>query len=101
MVCRQAIEIEKDILAETFSPDPLYASTCIECWKSRSVLCGDSSKVQKWEPRRIAFNIAGVLLVVAGCVWFLQGINVLPGSFMTGQIRWAVYGGYCCDRRCG
>jgi uncharacterized membrane protein HdeD (DUF308 family) len=32
------------------------------------------------------------LLVVSGSVWFLQGINVLPGSFMTGQIRWAVYG---------
>jgi len=42
---------------------------------------------------KIAFNIAGVLLVVSGSVWFLQGINVLPGSFMTGQIRWAVYGG--------
>jgi len=28
-----------------------------------------------------------------GCVWFLQGINVLPGSFMTGQTKWAVYGG--------
>ena len=41
----------------------------------------------------IAFNIVGVLLVVSGSVWFLQGINVLPGSFMTGQIRWAVYGG--------
>lgn len=27
-----------------------------------------------------------------GSVWFLQGINILPGSFMTGQIRWAVYG---------
>ena len=27
-----------------------------------------------------------------GGVWFLQGINMLPGSFMTGQIRWAVYG---------
>jgi hypothetical protein len=26
-------------------------------------------------------------------VAFLQGINVLPGSFMTGQTRWAVYGG--------
>jgi hypothetical protein len=38
-------------------------------------------------------NVVGVLLVVAGSVWFLQGINVLPGSFMTGQIRWAVYGG--------
>lgn len=27
-----------------------------------------------------------------GCVWVLQGINVLPGSFMTGQTKWAVYG---------
>jgi hypothetical protein len=42
---------------------------------------------------RIALNIAGVLLVLFGATWFLQGINVLPGSFMTGQIRWAVYGG--------
>lgn len=41
----------------------------------------------------MALNIVGVLLVVSGCVWFLQGISVLPGSFMTGQIRWAVYGG--------
>lgn len=28
-----------------------------------------------------------------GAVWFLQGINVLPGSFMTGQTKWAVIGG--------
>jgi len=28
-----------------------------------------------------------------GCVWILQGINILPGSFMTGQTKWAVYGG--------
>jgi hypothetical protein len=35
----------------------------------------------------------GVVLVLFGGIWFLQGINVLPGSFMTGQIRWAVYGG--------
>jgi hypothetical protein len=32
------------------------------------------------------------LLALTGAVWFLQGINVLPGSFMTGQIRWAIYG---------
>ena len=38
-------------------------------------------------------NIAGALLVLLGVIWFLQGINVLPGSFMTGQIQWAVYGG--------
>jgi hypothetical protein len=41
---------------------------------------------------RIVSNIAGVVLVLFGCIWFLQGVNVLPGSFMTGQIRWAVYG---------
>lgn len=37
-------------------------------------------------------NIAGAVLVLFGVIWFLQGINVLPGSFMTGQIQWAVYG---------
>lgn len=42
---------------------------------------------------RILLNIVGVVLVFFGGVWFLQGINVLPGSFMTGQIKWAVYGG--------
>ena len=42
---------------------------------------------------RIVLRIVGVLLVVFGCIWFLQGVNVLPGSFMTGQIQWAVYGG--------
>lgn len=38
-------------------------------------------------------RILGTILVVLGLIWFLQGINVLPGSFMTGQIRWAIYGG--------
>lgn len=42
---------------------------------------------------KIALNIVGGLLVAFGGVWFLQGVNVLPGSFMTGQIRWAIYGG--------
>ena len=42
---------------------------------------------------KLFLNIVAVLLILAGGVWFLQGINVLPGSFMTGQIRWAVYGG--------
>lgn len=41
---------------------------------------------------RIVLNIVGVLLVLMGGVWFLQGIDVLPGSFMTGEIRWAIYG---------
>jgi len=42
---------------------------------------------------RVALYVIAGLLVLMGSVWFLQGINVLPGSFMTGQIRWAIYGG--------
>ena len=40
-------------------------------------------------------SIAGILLVITGAVWFLQGINVLPGSFVTGQTKWAVIGAAC------
>lgn len=36
--------------------------------------------------------VVAVLLILAGAVWFLQGINLLPGSFMTGQTQWAVIG---------
>ncbi|MGZ5425222.1 MAG: hypothetical protein ACXW2R_01935 [Candidatus Aminicenantales bacterium] len=42
---------------------------------------------------KVILTIIGVLLILSGGVWILQGINVLPGSFMTGQIRWAIYGG--------
>jgi hypothetical protein len=41
---------------------------------------------------RIALNVAGILCLLAGCIWSLQGINILPGSFMTGQTKWAIYG---------
>ncbi|HEV7992354.1 MAG TPA: hypothetical protein VGP25_11060 [Gemmatimonadaceae bacterium] len=41
---------------------------------------------------RTAAIVLGVLLVLIGIVWILQGINVLPGSFMTGQTKWAVNG---------
>lgn len=41
----------------------------------------------------IAVSVVGVLMVLVGFGWFLQGINVLPGSFMTGEIQWAFYGG--------
>jgi hypothetical protein len=41
---------------------------------------------------KLALKIIGVLMILAGAVWILQGINILPGSFMTGQIRWAIYG---------
>jgi hypothetical protein len=42
---------------------------------------------------RIVLNIVGVALVLLGSVWILQGMNVLLGSPMSGQSRWAVRGG--------
>lgn len=33
--------------------------------------------------------IGGAILALVGAVWVLQGLNVLPGSFMTGQSFWA------------
>ena len=41
----------------------------------------------------IILRVVGVLLVLIGTVWFFQGIGVLPGSFMSGQLKWAVNGG--------
>jgi hypothetical protein len=41
---------------------------------------------------RMAARILGSLLALGGVVWILQGVNVLPGSFMTGDLRWAYRG---------
>ena len=41
---------------------------------------------------KIVLNVVGVLCILMGGVWFLQGVNILPGSFMTGQTQWAFYG---------
>lgn len=38
-------------------------------------------------------NIFAGMLILAGGIFFLQGINILPGSFMTGEPQWAVNGG--------
>ena len=42
---------------------------------------------------KIILRMIVVLLTIGGGVWFLQGINVLPGSFIIGQPQWAAYGG--------
>jgi hypothetical protein len=36
-----------------------------------------------------AMVIVGAILDLIGTIWILQGLNVLPGSFMTGQVFWA------------
>jgi len=42
---------------------------------------------------KIVLNIVSVVLILAGGTFFLQGINVLPGSVMTGDPQWAINGG--------
>jgi hypothetical protein len=43
-----------------------------------------------WLRRAIA-----ILLILGGTVWFLQGVGVIEGSFMTGEALWAVIGAGC------
>ncbi len=37
-------------------------------------------------------NVVAVILVLVGLVWILQGVNVLPGSFMSGNPLYTVLG---------
>ena len=37
--------------------------------------------------------VVALLLFLPGLMFFLQGINILPGSFMTGDPQWAINGG--------
>jgi hypothetical protein len=40
----------------------------------------------------LVLNAVGGLLTAIGIVWILQGFNILPGSFMTGDLFWAGMG---------
>lgn len=37
-------------------------------------------------------TIVGILLLLIGALWILQGLNVVRGSFMSGQTMWLVIG---------
>lgn len=42
---------------------------------------------------RVVSSLIGVLMVVVGAVWILQGLNLaFRVGFMVGQRRWVVYG---------
>ena len=41
---------------------------------------------------KTSIYVFGGLLMLVGTVWVLQGVNILPGSFMTGDIQWAYNG---------
>jgi hypothetical protein len=37
----------------------------------------------------LLLKIVASLALLIGAVWVLQGLNILPGSFMTGRMEWA------------
>lgn len=41
---------------------------------------------------KILLSIVSVVVFLAGLTFFLQGINILPGSYMTGDPQWAING---------
>ena len=42
---------------------------------------------------KLALQVFSGMFFLAGLTFFLQGINVLPGSYMTGDPQWAINGG--------
>jgi uncharacterized membrane protein len=41
---------------------------------------------------RWVFNVLGVILVLIGIVWILQGVGVLMGSMMSGHLQYSGLG---------
>jgi hypothetical protein len=42
--------------------------------------------------RNWLLSIGGLVLIIAGGIWALQGFGVIGGSFMSGNSTWAIIG---------
>lgn len=42
--------------------------------------------------RRPVLIVIGVVAILLGLLWVGQGLNLIPGSFMTGDPKWFVIG---------
>lgn len=42
--------------------------------------------------RRAVAVVLGVVAILFGLLWVGQGLNLIPGSFMTGDPKWFVIG---------
>jgi hypothetical protein len=51
-----------------------------------------SGRAKKDGGMKIAGNVIGGLFLLIGIVWCLQGLTLLGGSFMTGQMEWFYIG---------
>ena len=52
-----------------------------------AVIGTNKEEMMKW-----VLTVVGVFLILIGIVWILQGINALPGSYMSGKIGYSVLG---------
>jgi hypothetical protein len=50
------------------------------------------STVDRVKGRRIVLVVLGVLLVLVGVLWTLQGVGLVGGSVMSGVTLWAIVG---------
>jgi hypothetical protein len=41
---------------------------------------------------KLGMNIATAVFLLIGVVWTLQGMNIIGGSFMSGQLLWLYIG---------
>lgn len=37
---------------------------------------------------KLILAVVAVMMVIVGGIWIFQGLNILPGSFMTGHMEW-------------
>ena len=97
--CRPATTIDHLFLIFRFTEAPPINhgapglpqdSRCVLFVNGKSAL--DLRRIINEAPVKIAAKALGIVLMLVGLVWILQGFNILPGSFMTGQIQWAVFG---------
>ncbi len=42
---------------------------------------------------KLFLNVVSAILILAGGVFFLQGIRILPSPLMYGKIEWVIIGG--------
>jgi hypothetical protein len=41
---------------------------------------------------KLIYNLVAAVAILMGCVWILQGLNIMPGSAMSGHIQWTGWG---------
>ncbi len=41
---------------------------------------------------KLGLNLVGILVLLTGAIWFLQGIGILQGFWMSNQPQWLLIG---------